>query len=142
MIEIRKPAWDTVLDHLRAAYPKEGCGLLLGVEANGERVAHIAIPSANTYEGEQKDRFLLDPRTQLAAERQAREEGLDVLGIFHSHPDCDAYFSSTDIANTWSYYSNLVVSIRGREYAGAAVFRVDDERTQATREEFRIEGVR
>jgi proteasome lid subunit RPN8/RPN11 len=139
MIQIRNSAWRVLLPHLISAYPKEGCGLLLGADRPDGRVALIAMPSTNAYEGEQKDRFLLDPKVQLAAERLAREEGLDVIGIFHSHPDCDAYFSATDLANTWSYYSNLVVSIREGAYSAAACFRVDDERTRAIPEEFSIE---
>jgi|WetSurMetagenome_2_1015567.scaffolds.fasta_scaffold355185_1 proteasome lid subunit RPN8/RPN11 len=139
MIQIRNAAWRTLLPHLVSAYPKEGCGLLLGTDGPAGRVALIAVPSPNAYDGEQKDRFLLEPKVQLSAEKLAREEGLDVIGIFHSHPDCDAYFSATDRENTWSFYSNLVVSIRAGAYADAACFRVDDERTRAIPEEFSIE---
>lgn len=139
MIQIRNAAWRVLLPHLVSAYPKEGCGLLLGTDGPAGRVALIAVPSPNAYDGEQKDRFLLEPKVQLAAEKLAREEGLDVIGIFHSHPDCDAYFSTTDRENTWSFYSNLVVSIRAGAYANAACFRVDDERTRAIPEEFSIE---
>ena len=63
MIRIEEAAWQVMLDHARQAYPRECCGMLLGVEqADGERVVSSAFPSRNAYEGDQSDRFLIDPR--------------------------------------------------------------------------------
>ena len=137
MINVNAAAWSVILDHLKAAYPKEGCGLLLGRDGD-PREATLALPSANAYEGDQKDRFLLDPKVQIQAMKLEREQGLAVLGVFHSHPDEGAYFSNTDRENTWSFYSNIVVSIRAREFAGAACFRVNDDRTEVFPEELKI----
>jgi len=47
----------------------------------------------NSYEGAQGARYELRPEDLLAADKKARAAGLDLIGIFHSHPDCDAYFS-------------------------------------------------
>ena len=63
MIRIEEAAWQVMLDHARQAYPRECCGMLLGVEqADGERVVSSAFPGRNAYEGDQSDRFLIDPR--------------------------------------------------------------------------------
>ena len=144
MINVSPGAWTVILDHLKAAYPKEGCGLLLGAEgaAGGAREVTVALPSTNVYEGDQKDRFLVDPRVQIQAMKIEREQGLAVLGVFHSHPDEDAYFSTTDRENTWSFYSNIVVSIRGREFAGAKCFRVNEDRTEAFPEDLSFDKSR
>src|SRR6516165_4379874 len=115
MIRIAGEAWPAIERHLEAAYPNEGCGILLGTERDGVREASVVIPCRNAYQGGQEDRFELDPLEQFAAEKRARELGLSVVAIFHSHPDCDAYFSSTDLRYSCPWYSNVVVSVqRGR----------------------------
>lgn len=124
-----------MLAHAKAAYPKECCGILIGRDQAGERVTTIAVPCRNAYEGEQADRFLIDPKDQLDAERRARALGLGVIGFFHSHPDCGAYFSETDLKNHWPFYSNVVLSIQHGEFAEAKAFQVDIEQTASTEEE-------
>jgi proteasome lid subunit RPN8/RPN11 len=136
MLTITEEAWRTMLAHARAEYPRECCGVLLGTLDGDDdvRTATVAVACRNAYEGDRKDRFLVDPGDQLAAQKRARAEDLEVLGFFHSHPDEAAYFSSTDLAHSLHWYSNVVISVRGGEVAGAACFRVDEERTRAEAE--------
>ena len=47
----------------------------------------------NAFEGAQAARYELRPEDLLAADKAARERSMDLIGIYHSHPDCDAYFS-------------------------------------------------
>jgi len=136
MIRIEEPAWETMLEHARAAYPKECCGILLGVEApGGERVVRTAFPCRNAYDGDQHDRFLIDPLDQVKASLKSRSEDADILGFFHSHPDCDAYFSATDLKHSWPWYSNVVLSIRNGRLATAKAFRASQDQSQAEVEE-------
>jgi proteasome lid subunit RPN8/RPN11 len=136
MIRIEEAAWQVMLDHARKAYPRECCGILLGVEqADGERVVTSAFPCCNAYEGDQGDRFVIDPRDQVRATLKSRSEEINILGFFHSHPDCDAYFSATDLKNSWPWYSNVVLSIRQGEIAGAAAFRANEDQSQSEAEE-------
>jgi proteasome lid subunit RPN8/RPN11 len=136
MIRIDPAPWDVITRHLEAAYPKEGCGILLGIEdVNGDRHASIAIACRNAYDGEQKDRFELDPKEQIEAERRARELGLNVVAIFHSHPDCDSYFSSTDLKYSCPWYSNVVVSVRNGRVHHAKAFIANFDQTESTPDE-------
>ncbi len=135
MITIDAEAWQTLTAHLEAAYPKEGCGVLLGKSDGDHRQALAAAPCRNSYSGEQADRFELHPKDILAADQRARELGLDVLGFFHSHPDCDAYFSATDLKHSWPWYSNVVVSVWAGKVRRAAAFIANDDQTQSTSEE-------
>ncbi|MFN7924074.1 MAG: M67 family metallopeptidase [Bryobacteraceae bacterium] len=135
MLRIDSEAWRVMVEHGRACFPKECCGIMLGTEEDGVRRCTIAIACRNAYEGEQKDRFQLDPKDQLAADRKARELGISVLGFFHSHPDEDAYFSATDLKNSWPWYSNVVMSIRSGEFAGAKCFIANDDQTAADPED-------
>ncbi|MCC6586528.1 MAG: M67 family metallopeptidase [Bryobacterales bacterium] len=132
MIRIEPDAWTVMVDHARTAFPKECCGVMLGSEdADGTRAVSVAIPCRNAYEGDQKDRFLIDPKDQLGADRKAREMGLTVLGFFHSHPNEASYFSATDLKNSWPWYSNVVLSIRDGKFSEAKSFIANDTQTVA-----------
>lgn len=135
MIRIEKDAWEAMVEHARGTYPKECCGVMIGAEAGGKRLVTLAIACRNAYGGDQKDRFLIDPKDQLAADRRARELGLTVLGFFHSHPNEASYFSATDLKNSWPWYSNVVISIRDGEFKEAKSFVANDDQTAAEPEE-------
>ena len=135
MIHIEHDAWDVILRHAIACYPRECCGILLGTVGGDDfRQVTKAIACRNAYEGDQSDRFELDPKDQFEAQRLARKEALEVLGFFHSHPDEDSYFSKTDLANSWPWYSNIVISIRNGEFRDAKAFRANEAQTESTPE--------
>jgi proteasome lid subunit RPN8/RPN11 len=135
MIRIDKAAWEEMVRHAEATFPKECCGIMIGAEDNGTRQVRVAVPCRNAYDGDQKDRFHIDPRDQLAADRKAREAGLTVLGFFHSHPNEDSYFSSTDLKFSWPWYSNVVMSVRDGAFSHAKSFIANDDQTAAEPEE-------
>lgn len=91
----------------------------------------------NAYAGEQGDRYELRPADLLEADRQARARGLDLIGIFHSHPDCGAYFSETDLKNSCPWYSFVVLSIQDGKFNHANSFLPDLDQTAAEREELK-----
>jgi proteasome lid subunit RPN8/RPN11 len=95
----------------------------------------IVVPSRNAYQGDQSDRFLINPQDQLAAARRARGESLAVLRFFHSHPDHGLYFSEIDLKNSWPWYSNIVLSIQPGQFSAAGAFRADEAQTVAAREQ-------
>ena len=138
MIRVSAEAWSIIESHLEGAYPKEGCGILLGIQDGENRDASMAIACRNAYEGEQQDRFQLAPEEQLAAERRARELGLSVVAIFHSHPDCDAYFSSTDLKYSCPWYSNIVVSVQAGRVHHAKAFLANFDQTESSPEELQF----
>ena len=105
-----------IVAHLVRAWPEEGCGVLLGRdEADGSRTVTRALPIDNEHAGERGRRYLIAPGQFLDAEHAAREQGLDVVGFFHSHPDHPARPSAFDLEHAWPYYSYLIASVaRGR----------------------------
>jgi len=121
--------------HAERVYPNECCGAMLGRVEGGAKLVTEAVPMENAYAGEQADRYELRPEDLLEADRQARARGLDLIGIFHSHPDCDAYFSNTDLKNSCPWYSFVVLSIQDGKFNHANSFLPDLEQTSAEREE-------
>ncbi len=135
MIRIDQEPWNTMIEHARAAYPNECAGAMLGTIADGEKRVLAAIPLENAFDGPQRTRYELRPEDLLKADRTARSRGLDLIGIYHSHPDCDAYFSTTDLKNSCPWYSFVVISVRNGEFDHANCWLPDAEQTRAEKEE-------
>jgi proteasome lid subunit RPN8/RPN11 len=141
MIHIEPDAWREMVAHAQATYPNECCGAMLGTSgtpgANGgaEKAVSIALPLENAYTGERGSRYELRPEDLLRADKEARSRKLDLVGIYHSHPDCDAYFSETDLKNSCPWYSFVVLSISNGAFHHANSWLPDAEQTKAEREE-------
>lgn len=135
MIRIERKAWDTMVAHAESTFPNECCGAMLGVSDDGEKRVSAAAPIENAYVGAQNARYELRPEDLLAAEREARKQGMDLIGIFHSHPDCDAYFSETDLKNSCPWYSFVVLSIKRGKFDHANSFLPNLDQTAAEKEE-------
>jgi proteasome lid subunit RPN8/RPN11 len=78
--------------HLRAGYPHEACGAFLG---RGNEVARVA-PLVNRETETPRIRYQIEPMDLVRLDREARAEGLDIIGYFHSHPDDLPRPSETD----------------------------------------------
>jgi proteasome lid subunit RPN8/RPN11 len=113
---IRLPAavFEQVNRHGEADYPHEACGLLLGELADdGAKSVAEAVPLENAREeGARHHRFVIRPEDLVRAERDARGKGLDIVGIYHSHPDHPDEPSRYDLEHAWPVYSYVIVSVR------------------------------
>lgn len=110
-MRIAKDALATVEQAARAAWPKEACGLLVGSGA----VIREAVVSENLSNNPERA-FLIDPALHLRAQRRAREKGLKVLGVFHSHPSGEAAPSPEDERAARAAPSQVwLISALGRE---------------------------
>ena len=135
MIRIEPEAWETMVNHAKASFPNECCGVVFGATDDGVKTGKLAVAMENAYKGDQADRYEINQHDLLAADEKARKQDLELIAIFHSHPDCDAYFSATDLKNSSSWYSFIVLSIRGGEFSHARSFLPDPEQTEALEEE-------
>lgn len=99
---------DAIIATCLRALPNEGCGLLLGT-VEGE--VREVIASANVADSAKV--YEVDSRVLLAAYRRAEDEGLEVIGVFHSHTHSEAYPSPTDVERApdpaWHY---VLVSLK------------------------------
>ncbi|HWR52259.1 MAG TPA: M67 family metallopeptidase, partial [Bryobacteraceae bacterium] len=116
MIRIEIEAWEQMAGHAAGAYPEECCGAMMGRQSDGVKWVTRAVALRNAFSGARSTRYEIKPEELLAADRLARENGLDLIGIYHSHPDHDAYFSETDLKNSCPWYSFLVLSVRGGKF--------------------------
>jgi proteasome lid subunit RPN8/RPN11 len=135
MIVIQTKPWQAMILHAERVYPNECCGAMLGHQQGERKIVTEAIPLENSSEREQREHYEIKPEDLLAADRAARERGLDLIGIFHSHPDCDAYFSETDLKNSCPWYSFVVLSIKNGKFDHGNSFIPDPDQTRADRED-------
>jgi proteasome lid subunit RPN8/RPN11 len=71
-----------------ASYPEEGAGLMLGTQHGADkRITSLLLLDNSREQAARHNRYLLTPQDFLRGELEAARLGLDVLGVFHSHPD-------------------------------------------------------
>lgn len=94
MLWLTRTQWLEMLAEAWAAYPLEACGLLIGA-SGGDEVERF-VPVRN--EAESSRIYRLDGNEYARAALAADDEGLDVIGVMHSHTHTAAYPSPTDVA--------------------------------------------
>jgi proteasome lid subunit RPN8/RPN11 len=105
-VQIPAAVLDDVVAHARETLPDECCGLLVGEPASVVRAvrARNLTPSPR--------RYLIDPADHFAAIRDARADGLAVVGAYHSHPGAPSEPSRQDLAEAlFPDFLYLIVSI-------------------------------
>ena len=135
MIHIERGPWREMVNHAQAAFPNECCGAMLGTIDGQTKTVAVALVLDNVSSGSQRAHYELRPEDLLRADREARERKLDLIGIYHSHPDCDAYFSETDLKNSCPWYSFVILSVYGGVFNHANSWLPDAEQTHAEKEE-------
>lgn len=109
-------------------HPEEVCGLLIG-RSNGRRVETVRVTRGHNLNRERpRDRYLLDPADFLAADRGARADGLEIIGIWHSHPDHPALPSQTDLKAAWQGYSYLIIATTASGAVDLRSWRLEGDR--------------
>lgn len=101
-LKISTAYWETMQRHVAAVAPLEACGLLAGI--TGEVAAVFAVTNilASVM------RFRMDPREQLEAFERIQAAGLELVAIYHSHPDGPGLPSPTDIAESGYPVVNII----------------------------------
>lgn len=129
-LSISRILFDAVLDHLRAVYPEEGCGIIAGRDSEGAIVAVAVYPVVNQLHS--RTEYAMDPRQQVETMLTIAAAGLEMVAVFHSHPYGPAGPSATDIAR--AYYPEalqLIVSFARPEAPLARLFVMETGRVEA-----------
>lgn len=81
-----------MIAHVESHAPLEACGLLAGRDSTVEKIFLVWNQAQSPV------RYVMDPIEQLHAFEWMEDNGMDLLGIFHSHPEGPEIVSPTDIA--------------------------------------------
>ncbi|RMG98949.1 MAG: M67 family peptidase [Chloroflexi bacterium] len=116
MLRLTEALHKVIKAHGEVSYPFEGCGLLLGRVVDGVNVVTEVRPLPNVWpvEEEKRVRFRIAEDDWRDVELAAMLKGLDVVGVFHSHPDSLPVASPRDLAwAAWPGYSYLITQVQG-----------------------------
>ena len=114
----------TIGRHASVTYPEECCGVLLGRTQPGATTVERVLSVGNEREDSRHNRYLISPETVLAAHKEARALGLQIVGYYHSHPDHPARPSEFDREFAWPGVSYLIVSVEKRRVAETRSWRL------------------
>ncbi len=136
-----KRAIEEICRHALETYPDECCGIVTG-RRNNQNV-HLCRNIQNRLHEEDPERHPRDARTAYTIDRseaekifsEARNRGEDVIAFYHSHIDCEAFFSQTDKEAQTVFGEpefpdsiHMVISVRNREIHDIKYFLWDKDR--------------
>ena len=125
--------------HGEQAYPEEGAGLMLGKEENGKRQVLDILPLTNAREDTARhNRYLITPQDMLNGEKEAMRLGLDIVGIFHSHPDHPNRPSEFDRDWALPWFSYVITSVQQGKAAGSRSWRLTEDRKAFDEEDIQV----
>lgn len=140
MLIITSEQLEKIQHHGIQCFPEECCGVLLGI---GEMVMQIC-PTVNSWTADlaiapdgaqvqspyasRLNRFAIDPQELLQIQKTARDQELQIIGIYHSHPNHPAIPSAQDRAIAWDCYSYLILSVRKNYVVACRSWRLDGDR--------------
>ncbi len=121
-------------EHAERGYPDEVCGVMMG---DGGVVSEFAeCRNLNTERAH--DRYELDPLSFNSADTAAREKNLNIVGIYHSHPDHPARPSETDRVRAWGGWGYLIMSIEKGSLKDSTLWYLNEETGQFERADFSV----
>lgn len=138
MLHIPKAVLDDIIEHLRATYPEEGCGLLIGKVEMEERYVLKVRLTRNTH-SDRRSRYTIDPMAMFHAERGAESEGLEVFGVFHSHPDRPSEPSEHDKGTALDTFIYLIIEVSKGEPGEMRAWKYLDDKRGFVEEEIVVE---
>ena len=134
-LKITNELIERINKHIEAAYPGEGAGFLLGADGTVNEV----LPLDNAREEEARyNRFLLTPEVYLKAEMKAMELGVDLIGVFHSHPDCPNVPSEYDREWAQPFFSYIISRVDQGKTVSHRSWRLQEDRSKYDEEEIEI----
>ena len=157
-LHLPKSLRDQIAQWAERAYPNEGCGLLIGRFSDGAhktavRFASLSnelltktvnnaptLPAERQGQGRGKTEFVMNPEEFNRETLQAEKDGLDVIGVVHTHPDHPPRPSAVDASQPFlAMWSNIIVAVeKGRAGEMKSWFRPSDDAPFAE-EEIRLE---
>lgn len=143
MLKLQPHHLQQIQTHAESTYPEECCGLLLGKLGKDSKTLVEVLATENSWDGETADsfalvadkakksssrrnRFSIAPEIMLKVQKDARDRHLDIIGIYHSHPDHPAIPSEFDRLIAWQQYSYIIVSVQQGKACGLKSWIIDD----------------
>ena len=140
MLKLEASCREDISRHGEKTYPHECCGALLGIDLpNGNRHITEVLAIENEVQENTRRRYLVAPKAMLRIEKEARARNLEVLGIYHSHPDHPSRPSEFDREHAWPFWSYVIVSVRKGQSELLQSWRLLEDRSSFEEERLIVE---
>ncbi|MEJ6479841.1 M67 family metallopeptidase [Nostoc punctiforme UO1] len=139
MIRLSPEHLQTIRAHAESTYPEECCGIILGYVASEDKIVVEVIPTENAWNTEagaefseertaesKRRQYAIAPEVMLKTQKEARNRSLNIIGIFHSHPDHPAIPSECDRLYAWQGYSYIIVTVQNGKAGELQSWSLDD----------------
>jgi len=121
MLSLSKKDIDQLIKHAKAELPNEACGLIAGKD----NIAEIIYLMLNTDES--RESYFMDPAEQLRVMKEIRNNNLEMIAIYHSHPETRAYPSEHDVRLAlYPDVSYIIISLQDENNPEIKSFRIID----------------
>lgn len=134
-----------ICNHAFTIYPEECCGLLLGTIRDYHKKIIEVFPAKNSWTPEEnklpfsitndsrqslskQNRFSIAPAVLVKIQKEVRARQLQIIGIYHSHPDYIAVPSEFDRAIAWAEYSYIIISVTSNQVNEVTSWQLDNTR--------------
>jgi proteasome lid subunit RPN8/RPN11 len=129
MLKLESQFIDRIREHARRSYPEECCGFLFG-SSEGETKRVRDLQELKNSSGENRSRrYVIGPDEYRNAEEWAERKGLEVLGLYHSHPDHPSRPSQFDVDHALPWWSYIIISVERGNPAVISSWVLNDDRT-------------
>jgi len=125
--------------HGEADYPHETCGLLGGTREGERTIVRQLVPLPNERLDSARNRYLIDPDDFRQAQARLDREGLEIVGVYHSHPDHPAEPSEFDREHAWPRLSYVIVAVAAGRSGDMKSWRLSDDRAAFAEEPITLE---
>ncbi len=127
VLKLKKSDYDKMLKHCKDGLPNESCGLLAGtVEGEVKTVTKIYLL---TNIDASNEHFSMDPKEQFAALKDARANGVEIIGNFHSHPESPSRPSEEDKRLAYDpSIEYLILSLQEADHPVLKAFGIDKDK--------------
>jgi proteasome lid subunit RPN8/RPN11 len=126
MIQLNTNHIQIIKNHAKKTYPDECCGLILGYINSQYKTVLEIIPTENVWNTEKgnftqdqehstSSRYAISPQVMLHTQKAAINRNLNIIGIYHSHPDYPAIPSEWDRIYAWTEYSYVILSLQNTQ---------------------------
>ena len=111
----------------KKAYPNECCGILVGKKSEKGEIEVTEIREVeNQFQGQKSVHFKIDPLYLYHVEQELDPRGLEIVGVYHSHPDCPAILSKEDEKYMIPGLEYVIMSVQNGEVVDVKSYRKSD----------------
>ncbi|MCR4320525.1 MAG: M67 family metallopeptidase [Candidatus Brocadiaceae bacterium] len=126
-----------IKDQVKKSYPYECCGLLIGTDTSEKKVVEVR-PVQNKNAERTHDRYEIEGKEFVKIDKEASKKGLQIIGIYHSHPDHPAIPSAYDTEHAWAGYSYMIAAVEKGEAIDIRSWLFNEEKKQFEEEEIKL----